>query len=65
MLGINSLEIIVTPLECCCCGSGSMKIGATVNKKTFNQNETIEVSLQCDLSNYSRKIDNIIVSLIG
>lgn len=65
ILDVYSLDLVVRPKKCCCCYSGYMDLSATLNKRVFAPEESIIISLKCDLSVYFSKVNFITVSLVG
>ncbi|KAL4484632.1 hypothetical protein ABPG74_019809 [Tetrahymena malaccensis] len=61
----NTTTSTQQPVVCCCCKQGQINYNITTNSRSFAPNENILLKMQIDFSQFSKKVKNINVELLG
>ncbi|EAS01571.2 arrestin (macronuclear) [Tetrahymena thermophila SB210] len=61
----NTTTSTQQPVVCCCCKSGQINYNITTNSRSFAPNESIQIKMAIDFSQYTKKVQSLNVELLG
>ncbi|EAS02236.1 arrestin (macronuclear) [Tetrahymena thermophila SB210] len=61
----NNTTSIQQPVICCCCKSGQINYNITTSSRCFSPQETINLNMDIDFSQYSKQVNKLTVKLLG